>query len=108
MSAGVRGFWSVVLSDPGVTASLLCAFEKLGYDCGRFSPIDDRRSISGIDMVTFFGERSDKVDVDLSGREGLCSLLASLRRRAVVFLADDLCRSLVSLSLDDGLGESRS
>jgi hypothetical protein len=58
-------------------------------------------------MVTFFGERSDKVD--LSGREGLYSLLASLRRRVVVFLADDdLCRSLVSLSLEDGLGESRS
>lgn len=95
-----------MLSEPGVTASLLCAFEKFGYDCGRFSPMDDRRSSSGIDMVTFFGERSDRAD--LSGREGLYSLLASLRRRAVVFLADDLCRSLVSLSREDGFGESRS
>lgn len=107
MSAGVRGRWSSIIgSEPGATASLLCAFEKLGYDCGRLSPIDERRSISGIDMVTFFDERSDKVD--LSGRGGLYSLLASLRRRVVVFLADDLCRSLVSLSLDDDLGESRS
>jgi len=70
------------------------------------SPIDERRSISGINMVTFFDARSDRVD--LSGREGLYSLLASLRLRVVVFLADDLWRSLVSLSLEAGLGESRS
>ena len=33
ISAGVRGLWSctsVALSEPGATASLLCAFEKLG------------------------------------------------------------------------------
>ena len=57
-------------------------------------------------MVTFFDDRSDSVD--LSGREGLYSLLASLRLRVVVFLADDLWRSLVSLSLEAGLDESRS
>jgi hypothetical protein len=57
-------------------------------------------------MVTFFGERSDKVD--LSGRDGLYSLLTSLRRREVVFLADDLCRSLGSFSVEVGFGESRS
>lgn len=108
-SAGVRGLWSYALaeaSEAGATASLLCALEKEGYDCGRLSPIEERRSISGIDMATFLDECSD--DVDLSGREGLYSLLASLRRRVAVFLADDLCRSLVSLSLELGLGESRS
>lgn len=68
--------------------------------------MEERRSISGIDMVTFFDERSDKVD--LSWRDGLYSLLASLRRRVDVFLADDLSRSLLSLSLDVAFGESRS
>lgn len=51
-------------------------------------------------MVTFLDERSLKVD-----REGLWSLLASLRLRGVDFLAEDLCRSL---SLSFGLVESRS